>query len=256
MLLVRSLSLPLGRSLETSGLRALRHAELQVVMDVRTAEGSWILGSAVRTILDGGCFQPLRDYRGVLNGGYEVRCVRAVSPRGDGVIRLILPDAHNRLDLEKMNPRSRLQHLGRFPDSGDLPVVPLPPPEEPPVMLTTDPRDIQALAGRGAGLFGTGCIYWPENDSDYGHWLTVGTPLRRRGLVDTGRGPVGLGGVYLGFAGGRPAVGVRTGRPPRRFRRIELFADCVVMRLNWEVDFAALPEEGFPYWRNRQPFWD
>ena len=253
---IRSLSLPLGRSLETVGLEALGHPELQVVMDIRTTEVVGILGAAVRAILSGGCFQPLRTYRGVLRGAYEVRCIRAVSLAGTESLRLVLPDSHNRLEADRMHRRHSLQYLGRFPDSSDMPNIPLPPPEEPAILVTADQRDIEALSGRRDGLFGIGCLQWPANDSDFGNWVTVGTPLKRRGAEPGDCRREGYRGAYLGFAWGRPAVGVGTGRRLRWVGRVELFADCVVMRPVWEVDFAALPEKSFPYWLNRKPFWD
>ena len=95
---------PFGKALETRGLGELGHPELQVVLDLDEENAAGILRAAAGFILEGGCFLPGKAYRKILKGAYEVLFVRARSPLGLRVLRLIIPDNHNRLDPGRMAP--------------------------------------------------------------------------------------------------------------------------------------------------------
>ena len=93
---------PFGKALETRGLGELGHSELQVVLDLDEENAAGILRAAAGFILEGGCFLPGKAYRKILRGAYEVMFVRAMSPLGLPVLRLIIPDHHNRLERGRM----------------------------------------------------------------------------------------------------------------------------------------------------------
>jgi len=122
--------------------------------------------------------------------------------------------------------------------------------------VTTDQEALCQMIRNREGIFGIGCLHFPEHNTDYGDWLTVGMPLKRRDMAPEECDEDDYQAVYLGFALDNPVVGVRRDMRAVRVHRLEVFEDVVEMRLHWEVDFQSLPEELRPYWRNAKPFWD
>ena len=93
---------PFGKAWETRGLGYFGHPELQLVLGIDEENALGILRLATSLILQGGCFLPGKTYRKILRGAYEVKFVRARSPLGLTVLRLIIPDHHNRLEPGRM----------------------------------------------------------------------------------------------------------------------------------------------------------
>ena len=93
---------PFGKAWETRGLGRFGHLELQLVLGIDEENALGILWLATSLILQGGCFLPGKTYRKILRGAYEVKFVRARSPLGLTVLRLIIPDHHNRLEPGRM----------------------------------------------------------------------------------------------------------------------------------------------------------
>jgi len=103
------------------------------------------------------------------------------------------------------------------------------------------------------GVFATGCLYYPEHNTDYGDWLTVGMPLKRRDMEPHECEDDDYHAVYLGMALDNPVVGVRN--QDFKVHTLEIFDSCVEMRLYWEVDFEFIPESKKPYYRSETNRW-
>lgn len=103
------------------------------------------------------------------------------------------------------------------------------------------------------GVFATGCLYYPEHNTDYGDWLTVGMPLKRRDMEPHECEDDDYHAVYLGMALDNPVVGVRN--QDFKVHTLEIFDSCVEMRLHWEVDFESIPESKKPYYRSETNRW-
>ena len=122
--------------------------------------------------------------------------------------------------------------------------------------VTTDQEALCRMIRNREGIFAIGCLYFPEHNTDYGDWLTIGMPLKRRDMAPEECDEDDYRAVYLGFAMDNPVVGVRRDMEAVRIYRLEIFEDCVEMRLHWEVDLASMPEGLHPYWRNPRSIWD
>jgi hypothetical protein len=125
-----------------------------------------------------------------------------------------------------------------------------------PKAVKIDKDFLEKVLQNKEGVFGLGTIYWPEHETDFGNWLTVGMPLKRKDFNEDEVGEDNYKGVYLGFLKDNPMVGVRRDMNAVRIWKIEIFANCVEMRTVWEVDYSLIPEKAKPYYRNLKTIWD
>jgi hypothetical protein len=116
--------------------------------------------------------------------------------------------------------------------------------------------DINTMLKNEHGFFGIGCSYYPEHNTDYGDWITIGMPLKRRNMEPHECDTDDFRAVYLGIAIDNPIVGIRRDDKKNKVHTLEVFDSCVEMRLHWEVDFDSIPEKYKPYHRNITSIWD
>jgi hypothetical protein len=122
--------------------------------------------------------------------------------------------------------------------------------------VQTDKEFLEAVLKSKDGVFGLGTIYYPEHNTDYGDWITVGMPLKRKDFNQSEISEDEYKAIYIGFMGDNPMVGVRRDMEAVRIWKIEIFPNCVDMRLIWEVDFDLIPESAKPFGRNLKTIWD
>jgi hypothetical protein len=122
--------------------------------------------------------------------------------------------------------------------------------------ISTDLQSIRRFVKNENGFFGIGCSYYPEHNTDYGGWITIGMPLKRRNMAPEECEVDDYRAVYLGMATDSPVVGVRKDNKKNKVHTLEIFESCVEMRLHWEVDFDAIPENNKPYWKNEKTIWE
>lgn len=121
--------------------------------------------------------------------------------------------------------------------------------------INKNKKDIALMLRNEQGIFGIGCSYYPEHNTDYGDWITVGMPLKRRNMTKQECEKDDFRAVYLGMAIDNPVVGLRKDNAKNRVHTLEIFDSCVEMRLHWEVDFDSIPEENRPTHRNPVNRW-
>lgn len=122
--------------------------------------------------------------------------------------------------------------------------------------VQTNKEFLEAVLQSKDGVFGLGTIYWPEHSTDYGDWLTKGMPLKRKDFDKTEVGEDEYRGIYIGFSGNNPMVGVRRDMEAVRIWKIEIFDNCTDMRYVWEVDYDLVPESAKPEGRNLKTIFD
>jgi hypothetical protein len=81
-------------------------------------------------------------------------------------------------------------------------------------------------------------------------------PLKRKDFAQSEISEDEYKAIYVGFMGDNPMVGVRRDMEAVRIWKIEIFPNCVDMRLIWEVDFDLIPESAKPFGRNLKTIWD
>jgi hypothetical protein len=121
---------------------------------------------------------------------------------------------------------------------------------------TTDKEFLESILKNKEGVFGLGTIYYPEHNTDYGTWITVGMPLKRKDILQNEVDGDEYRGIYLGFCNDNPIVGIRRDMEAVRIWKMEIFLNCTEMRLIWEVDFDLIPESAKPFGRNLKTIWD
>lgn len=125
-----------------------------------------------------------------------------------------------------------------------------------PKAVKTDREFLEKVLKSKEGVFGLGTIYWPEHNTDYGDWLTIGMPLKRKDFLPEEVAEDEYKAIYIGFAGENPLVGVRRDMEAVRIWKIEVFNNCTEMRTVWEVDYSLIPESTKPSHRNLKTIWD